>query len=172
MGILGYILLFLGMLAGLAIIPFGLPGAGVILLSVFIYALLTDFNGAVGVVFFIILCVLTAIAETADNWLTALGARSYGASTGSMWLSLLGGLIGAIVIGGPLAVMLGPLGPVAGGFAGAFSAVFLGEYYRRNNAREALRAGWGTFVGRMAGMALKLVIAIAMVIAVAMAIVF
>jgi uncharacterized protein len=159
------------MLVGLATIPFGLPGAAIILLSVFIYALLTDF-AVIGVTFFIFLAVLTLIAETADNWLTAVGARRYGASTGSVWLSFLGGLAGAIVIGGPLAVIFGPLGPVAGGFAGAFAVVVVYELNRHGNWNEALRAGWGTFLGRMAGIVLKVVISIAMIIAVVLAVVF
>jgi uncharacterized protein YqgC (DUF456 family) len=117
--------------------------------------------------FFVVLCVFTLLAETADNWLTAIGARRFGASSGSMWLSLLGGLAGAIIIGGPLALVVGPLGPVAGAFAGAFLIVFLSERARGKNTREALRAGWGTFLGRMAGIVLKFVIAIAMIVAVA-----
>ena len=166
------LLLFLGMLFGLALIPFGFPGTFIILLSIFIYALLTDFHAAVGVPFLIFLGVLTLIAETADNWLTAVGARRYGASTASVWLSFLGCILGAVVIGGPLAIVLGPLGPVAGGFAGAFGVVVANEFYRHGNLNEALRAGWGTFLGRMAGIVLKLVISIAMIIAVAWAIVF
>lgn len=160
------------MLFGLATIPFGFPGTFIILLSVFIYALLTDFSAAIGVPFFIFLGVLTLIAETADNWLTAVGARRYGASTGSMWLSFLGGLLGAVLIGGPMAIIFGPLGPVAGGFAGAFGIVVVYEFYRHHNWNAALRAGWGTFLGRMAGIVLKLVISVAMIIAVVWAIVF
>src|SRR6185369_6687242 len=114
------ILLFLGMLVGLVAIPFGFPGTLIILGSILVYAIATHFSGAIGIPFFIFLCVLTLIAETADNWLTALGAQRFGASRGSIWLSFLGGLLGAILIGGPAAVVLGPLGPVAGGFIGAF----------------------------------------------------
>ena len=169
---LAYFLLFFGMLAGVATIPFGLPGVGIILLCIFVYALLTDFNAAVGIPFFVVLCVLTIVAETADNWLTALGAGRYGASTASMWLSFLGGLLGAILIGGPLAVVLGPLGPVAGGFAGAFLIVVAYERTHGKDWHSALAAGWGTFVGRMAGIVLKLVIAVAMIIAVTVAILF
>src|SRR5207249_11573678 len=33
-------------------------------------------------------------------------------------LSFVGGIIGAIIVGGPLAVAFGPLGPVVGGFLG------------------------------------------------------
>jgi uncharacterized protein YqgC (DUF456 family) len=169
MDILGETLLLLGMLLGLAIIPFGLPGAAVILVCVFIYALATDFN-AISVPFFILLCVVAVVAETADNWLTAIGARRYGASTAAMWLSFPGALLGAIVIGSPLVVMLGPLGPVAGGILGAFASVVFYEYYRRKAWPEALRAGWGAFLGRMAGMMLKLIIAIAMIVAVLFAV--
>ena len=169
---LAHLLLFLGMLAGLAAIPFGLPGAGIILLSIFIYALLTHFSAAVGIPLFVVLCIFTLVAETADNWLTAVGARSYGASTASMWLSFLGGLVGALMIGGPLAVAFGPFGPVAAGFIGAFAVVVGYELYLGRNMREALQAGWGTFLGRMAGMVLKLVISIAMITAVALAIAF
>src|SRR5881409_1709957 len=86
-------LLFLGMVAGLVTIPFGFPGTFIILGCILVYATATDFNGAVGVAFFVLLSVMTLIAETADNWLTAIGARRYGASTGSIWLSFLGGLL-------------------------------------------------------------------------------
>lgn len=165
-------LLILGMIAGIIVIPFGLPGAGIILLAVFIYAWVTGFGEVIGIPFFVVLTALTVIAETADNWLTMLGARRYGASSRAVWLSLLGGLAGAIFIGGPLALIFGPLGPLAGGFAGAFGVVFAYEYSVRRDAREALRAGWGTFLGRMAGIILKLVIAIAMMIAVAAAVWF
>jgi uncharacterized protein YqgC (DUF456 family) len=96
----------------------------------------------------------------------ALGARRFGASKASMWLSLLGGLFGAILLGGPAALLLGPLGPIAGGFAGAFLIVFAYERSAGKSTREALRVGWGTFLGRTAGILLKLVIAIAIIAAV------
>jgi uncharacterized protein YqgC (DUF456 family) len=166
------VLLFAGMLLGLALIPFGLPGMTVIFVFVLLYAILTGFNAEVGLLFLIMIGVFTVIAETADNWLTALGAKRFGASTRSMWLSLLGGLAGAILIGGPLALLLGPLGPIVGGFAGAFLIVYGSERLHGRNTREALRAGWGTFLGRTAGIVLKFVIAIATVVAVTASIVF
>jgi len=169
MDVFGPILLIAGMLVGLALIPFGLPGTVVILVSILIYAVLTNFSAGVGVAFFILLCGLTFVAETADNWLTMLGARRFGASTASMWLSMLGGLAGAIFIGAPLALALGPLGPIAGGFAGAFLIVFLYERSHGQDNRLALRAAGGSLLGRAAGIVLKFVIAIAMIIAVALA---
>jgi len=41
--------------------------------------------------------------------------------------------------------------------------------YLHGNFIDALRAGWGTFLGRMAGMVLKFVISAAMIMAVAAA---
>ena len=79
-----HVLLLAGMIFGLVSIPFGLPGTIIILLCTFVYALLTHFSGGIGVPFFVSLCVLTLLAETADHWLTAIGARRYGASTASM----------------------------------------------------------------------------------------
>jgi uncharacterized protein YqgC (DUF456 family) len=70
------------------------------------------------------------------------------------------------MIGGPAAFIFGPLGPIAGGFIGAFAAVVAYELYSRKSLNEALRAGWGSFIGRAAGIVLKLVISIAMIIAV------
>jgi uncharacterized protein YqgC (DUF456 family) len=164
--------LFAAMIFGIVSIPFGFPGTIIILASVFVYALATHFAAGIGVTFFVVLCLLTLIAETADNWLSAIGARRYGATTGSIWLSFIGGVGGAILIGGPMSVLLGPLGPIAGGFIGAFAIVVAHELYLRKNLREALRAGWGTFLGRMAGMVLKVVISAAMIISVAAAMLF
>ena len=131
-----------------------------------------QFAAAIGAPFFIFLCALTLVAETADHWLSAIGAKRYGASSRSVWLSFIGGIVGAIVIGGPLAAVFGPLGPVIGGFVGAFFIVVAHEMYLHGNFIEALRAGWGTFLGRMAGMVLKVVVSVAMIIAVTLAILF
>ena len=104
-----------------------------------------------------------------SNWLTMIGARRYGASTSSVWLSFIGGVVGAIVIGGPLAVVFGPLGPIIGGFVGAVGVVVLQEYRKSGRWDQAIQAGWGTFLGRMAGIMLKIVIAVAMIGIVAVA---
>jgi hypothetical protein len=81
LGQLSQLLLFCAMIAGLVIIPFGLPGVAVIFISVLLYGLATDFNADIGMNFFLVLCALTVVAETADNWLMLLGARKFGASS-------------------------------------------------------------------------------------------
>jgi uncharacterized protein YqgC (DUF456 family) len=66
-----------------------------------------------------------------------------------------------------LAVVLSVVGPVIGAFLGAFLSVVLYERRQKQNWREALRAGWGTLLGRVAGIALKMTVAVGMVAAVA-----
>jgi len=160
------LLLLLGMAVGLAIIPFGLPGIGVIFGSALVYALGTQFNSGISLNLILILGVFTILGETADNWLMAAGARRFGASSAAAWLSLLGGFMGALFLGPILAVALNVIGPVAGAFLGAFISVVLYEYRRKQNWREALRAGWGTLLGRVAGIALKMVVGVGMAAAV------
>lgn len=161
------LVLFIGMAAGLVIIPFGLPGIGVIFGSALFYALLTEFNSGISLNMILLLGALTVFGETADNWLMAAGAKRFGASTTAAWLSLLGGFLGALILGPMLAVVLNVIGPVVGAFLGAFISVVLYERRQKQNWREALRAGWGTLLGRVAGIALKMVVGIGMVAAVA-----
>ena len=161
------LLLILGMAAGLVIIPFGLPGIGVVFGSALLYALATQFNSGISLNLILILGVLTILGETADNWLMAAGAKRFGASTAAAWLSLLGGFVGALTLGPLLAVVLSVIGPVVGAFLGAFIAVVLYERRQKQNWQEALRAGWGTLLGRLAGIALKMVVGVGMVAAVA-----
>jgi uncharacterized protein YqgC (DUF456 family) len=170
LGQLSQLLLFCAMIVGLVIIPFGLPGVAVIFISVLLYGLATDFNAAIGMNFFLVLCVLTVVAETADNWLMLLGARRFGASSASTWLSLLGGFLGAALIGPPLALVLSFAGPFVGAFLGAFLIVVLFEYWKKRQWNEALRAGWGTLLGRVAGIAFKMMIAVAMVVSISWAV--
>jgi uncharacterized protein len=113
------------------------------------------------------------VAETADNWLMALGARKYGASRGSIWMSFLGGVLGAIVLGPILVWFLGFLSPFLGAFLGAFMSVVLYEYFKtRKNPGEAVRAGWGAVLGRFLGLLLKMMIGLGMAATVAYRILF
>ena len=159
------LLLFVGIAVGLVIIPFGLPGIGVIFGSALLYALATQFH-AISLNLILVLGLLTILGETADNWLMAAGAKRFGASTTAAWLSLLGGFLGALILGPFLAVVLSVVGPVAGAFLGAFIAVVLYEQRQKQNWREALRAGWGTLLGRVAGIALKMAVGVGMAAAV------
>ena len=172
MEFLGYFLLICGMGAGLIMIPFGLPGVGFILAAIGIYSLVTHFSAAISLQLFIVFCVFAVFAETADNWLTALGARKFGASRTAVWLSFIGGILGSVLLGPLLAFAIGVLGPFIGAFAGSFLIVFLYEYRGEKQAMKALKAGWGTVLGRTAGIILKMAIGVGMVLTVLFKLIF
>jgi uncharacterized protein YqgC (DUF456 family) len=157
------LLLLVGIAVGLAIIPFGLPGIGIIFGSALVYALVTQFQRGISLTLILVLGAFTVLGETADNWLMAAGAKRFGASTTAAWLSLLGG---ALILGPLLAVPLNVVGPVAGAFLGAFISVVLYERRKKQDWREALRAGCGTLLGRVAGIALKMAVGVGMAVAV------
>jgi uncharacterized protein YqgC (DUF456 family) len=153
------ILLLIGLsLAGLVLIPFGLPGLWVIVLGVVGYGWLTDFR-TIGTGVMILAIVLAMLGEVIESWLGFRLARRYGGSSRAGWGALIGGLIGAIV-GVPVPL----IGSVIGGFVGAFVGAALFEYTRARHYETAAKAGWGAVLGRAAAAAAK--IALGVVIAV------
>jgi uncharacterized protein YqgC (DUF456 family) len=145
-------------LAGLVMIPLGLPGLWVMVGGILAYGWLTDFR-SVGVAMIVIVLGIAFLGEIIDNWLGFRYARRYGGSTRSGWGALLGGLVGA-VIGVPVAV----IGSVIGAFVGSFIGAALFEFSYSRHTGVAARAGWGAVMGRIAAAAVK--IALAIVIAV------
>jgi uncharacterized protein len=95
--------------------------------------------------------VVTALVLLLDFYAGALGAKRYGASRYGTWGSLIGGLIGTLAAGFP-GLILGP-------FFGAVT----GELLRGRSHREALRSGWGTFIGFMVGSVVKIAISVVMI---------
>jgi uncharacterized protein len=148
------ILLITCLLAGLLLIPFGLPGLWVMLLGMVAYGWLTDFRtlSAVGLTLAFALAVL---GEAIEAWLGFHFARRYGGSSRAGWGALVGGLVGAVV-GVPVPL----LGSVIGGFLGAFAGAALFEYTRARRTGAAASAGWGAVLGRATAAAVKMAIGI------------
>ena len=118
-------------LAGLALIPVGLPGLWLIVLGIVGYGWLTDFRSLT--VGFIALAIgLALLAELAEAWIGFRFARRYGGSSRAGWGALAGGLAGAVV-GVPVPVV----GSVVGGFVGAFAGAALFEYTRARQSGTA-----------------------------------
>jgi uncharacterized protein YqgC (DUF456 family) len=154
-----FVLLLVTALAGLALIPLGLPGLWLIVLGIVGYGWLTDFRQVGGGV--IALAVgLAALGEVIEAWVGFRFAERYGGSRRAGWGALAGGLAGAIV-GVPVPVV----GSVIGGFVGAFAGAALFEYTNARRSDVAARAGWGAVLGRAAAAAVKM--ALGVVIAVA-----
>lgn len=95
----------------------------------------------------IVLGVLTVVVQALDYLLPALGAKKFGATKYGFWGAIIGMLLGIIFVP--------PLGIIIGAFLGAI----FGEVIAGKEASEALKAGWGVFVGVMVGMLLKLILA-------------
>ncbi|MGH7606881.1 MAG: DUF456 family protein [Gemmatimonadales bacterium] len=145
-------------IAGLVIIPLGLPGLWVMVGGLLAYGWLTGFR-SVGVAMIGTALGLALVGEIVESWLGFRMARRYGGSSRSGWGALLGGLAGAIV-GVPIPVV----GSVVGAFLGAFVGAALFEYSHSRATGVAVGAGWGAVIGRAAAAAVK--IALGLVIAV------
>ena len=152
-------LLILFALLGLALIPFGLPGTFVILAAAFLYGLVTGFAQMTWTTLFILLAG-ALLAEAAEAFAGIAGARRYGSGALGIAASIVGGIAGAI-LGAPVGFGLGSIpGALLGAFVGAVAAEFIGG----RSSGEALKAGWGTFVGRLAGTAVKGAVGVAMAV--------
>lgn len=97
--------------------------------------------------FLIVMGALTVVVQALDYLLPAVGAKKFGATKYGFWGAIIGMLLGIIFVP--------PLGIIIGAFLGAI----FGEVIAGKEASEALKAGWGVFVGVMVGMLLKLILA-------------
>jgi uncharacterized protein YqgC (DUF456 family) len=138
------------LLLGIFSILFGIPGTVIILIDTAIYAAVTGFE-RIGGKILITLLILSILAELADFAIGLAGAMKFGASRQSLVASVIGGILGALLL---TPIMLG-LGAVLGAFLGGFAGVLTVELLRQSNLKPALRAAWGTLVGRAAGICVK-----------------
>ena len=152
---MAYALLLLAQVAGLLLIPFGLPGTWVQVGAVAAFAALTDF-ATVGWMTITLVAVLAIVGEVVEFSLGGRYARKYGGSRRAAWGAILGGLVGAFV-GVPIFLV----GSVIGAFVGAFVGAAVMEWTRSPDHRAALRVGWGAFVGRLVATAAKSAIGVA-----------
>lgn len=148
------LLLFVGCVAGLLIVPLGLPGLWVMVLGVLGYAWLTDYRSA-GVGTIGIVVGLAFLGEIVEAWLGFRFAKRYGGSSRSGWGALLGGTVGAVV-GVPVPI----IGSVIGAFVGSFAGAALFEYLGSWKADAAMGAGWGAVLGRAAAGAAKIALGV------------
>ena len=152
------VLLVAAALAGLVLIPFGLPGLWVIVLGILGYGWLTDFR-TLSAGFLALIIGLALLGELAEAWFGFRFARRYGGSSRAGWGALIGGLVGAVV-GVPVPLV----GSVVGGFVGAFAGAALFEYSRARHTEGAARAGWGAVLGRAAAAAVKMALGVVMAV--------
>jgi hypothetical protein len=151
---IGVILLGVSILAGLLLIPLGLPGLWVMVAGVLAFGWLTDFR-SVGVWTIALVVGLAFAGELLETWIGFRFAKAYGGSRAAGWGALIGGVAGALV-GVPIPL----IGSVIGAFAGSFLGAALFEYARQQQPDVAARAGWGAVLGRAAAAAAKMALGV------------
>jgi uncharacterized protein YqgC (DUF456 family) len=159
------ILLLVLMGGALVATLFGLPGTLIVFALALAYGAATGFAALTGKLLLALLG-MALVAEVADQGLGVWAARRYGASVKGVIGSIAGAILGAL--------LLSPLIPIAGGIIGAFGGAYLGallvEQHVRQDWAAARRAAWGSFLGRTAGMVLKLVVGVGMMVIVGRAV--
>jgi hypothetical protein len=128
-----------------------LPGAPLIWLGMLVYGLFVKFNNLPWT-FFLGQGLAVALIFLVDYLAGIWGVRRYGGSKAAVWGSVLGGLLGVL--------LMGPFGLIFGPFIGAV----IGELYQKSPLDKAFRVGMGTLLGFLGGTALKLGIEALMII--------
>ncbi len=88
--------------------------------------------------------IVTIVVSVLDYIIPAWGTKRFGGTKYGVWGSTIGLFVG---------LFFGAVGVIAGPLAGAI----LGELIGGKEINQALRAGWGSFVGLLCGTVLKLV---------------
>ncbi len=146
----------LTMLAGLFLIPFGLPGLW-LMIGVVAYG---AFTGAVAWWTLAILIVLGVLAEVLEFLAVKRLSDRHGGTTFAFWGAILGGLIGAIV-GAPVPL----IGSVVAGVIGTFvGAALVTAFEQRRLGHAAMRVGFGAALGRGVAVALKIAVAVVVLV--------
>ncbi len=94
----------------------------------------------------IVLGIITIIVLILDYMIPVWGAKIFGATRYGIWGSIIGMLAG---------IFLTPIGMIMGLLLGAI----IGDMLAGKKPLEALKSGAGTFLGTMAGMLVKLIVA-------------
>ena len=93
--------------------------------------------------FIFIMLAITIVVTALDYVIPIMGAKKYGATKAGIWGSILGMIVGMI--------FFPPFGLIVGTFVGAI----IGEMIIGKQSSDAIKAGWGTFIGSILGILLK-----------------
>lgn len=146
---LPYVFAALLVLVGLAgvLLP-ALPGLPLVFAGMLLAAWAGDFQ-EIGVVTLVVLGLLTLLSFVVDFWATAHGAKRVGASRKA---------IAGAVIGTFAGLFFAPIGLFVGPFVGAL----VGELLHGQKLHMAAKVGFGTWLGIVLAIVLKLGLACAM----------
>jgi len=150
--ILLYILLGIIALAGLVLTVINLPGIWLIFGATLVAGIMDKFQNLTPIIL-VVLFFLCLTSTFADNIAAALGAKKFGGTGWGMAGAVIGGIVG-IFIGGVWGIFLGPL----------VGAVLFEMIFAKKDMTTSLKAGWGTFIGILISMILKLGLSVGIII--------
>ena len=150
---LALILFFLAHLAGLLVIPFGLPGTMLQVLAAALLCIVSD-GARISWIWVVLFLLIALFGELVDFLSGQWGTKRFGGSGAAGWGALLGGIGGALV-GLPIPVV----GSVVASFLGTFGGALLGQMYTQRKLEPDLRVGFGALLGRAIGVGFKLFLA-------------
>jgi uncharacterized protein YqgC (DUF456 family) len=127
------------------------PGTTIILAAAVIHRVMLGGEKSVGWIVLSLLALLTAASYALDLLSSYVGARHFGASKWGTFGALVGAMVG---------LFFGLVGLFVGPVIGAIA----GEFIAGKRMAAAGRAGWGSFLGNLAGMLGKLAIALVMIV--------
>jgi len=144
LAVLGAVLVLVGFLG--SVLPI-LPGppiswAGLLLLKWTTYV--SDHGQAYENTLWILLF-FVVLVTILDYVVPIMGTKKFGGSKRGVWGATIGVVVG---------LFFGPLGIIIGPFLGAY----IGEISTGKKDKDALRAAWGSFVGFMMGVGMKLMV--------------
>ncbi|MBD3413446.1 MAG: DUF456 family protein [Candidatus Aminicenantes bacterium] len=137
---IGFLFLIIGIIG--CILP-GLAGPPFSYMALILLSIAKKWE-AFSTEFLLVMAGITLVVTSLDYVMPAAGAKRFGSSKAGFWGAVLGMIIGLIYAP--------PLGMIIGAFLGAFVA----ELLAGKQGYDALRAGWGVFIGVMVSMVLKL----------------
>lgn len=137
--VIAFLLMLIGIIG--CIVP-GLPGTPISYVGLWIAQATdrVDFSWQFMLIWGIVVVVITLLDYVVPAW----GTKRYGGSKWGVWGSTIGVFVGLFF--GAAGVILGPL-------VGAI----LGELISGKQLNDALRAGWGSFIGILFSTVLKLI---------------
>lgn len=137
--ILSGLMMLIGIIG--CIVP-GLPGTPIAYVGLWIAQATdrVDFSWQ----FLLVWGIVTIIVTVLDYVVPAWGTKRFGGTRWGVWGSTIGVFVG---------LFFGAVGVIVGPLVGAI----LGELLGGKDVRQALRAGWGSFIGLLCGTLLKLI---------------
>jgi uncharacterized protein YqgC (DUF456 family) len=146
-----FILLLITDICGVVLAGLTLPGLWLMLAGATLYAWLTH-GIYLHYYWLIVMFVLALGAEIAELFLGGAGAKKAGASKWGIFGSLIGAIVGGIVLT-PFPPHL--ISTVVGICLGSFVGAFVVELIKGQPVSQSMKIGWGAAKGRMTGIAGK-----------------